>query len=273
MDLEISHITRYVYEPEANAAALRLKLFPPTTASQRAINWQVTVNDEIVAPIVTDAMGDQIAQFHVYQPVETLEISAKGRVKTADLAGVLKNLPQATPSALFLRSTELTQANERIRDLAARASGDDSLSRLHALSAEVAEAVEYKSGATEPSTSASEALSSGVGVCQDQAHVFIAAARSIGIPARYVAGYLFDQSGENERADETHAWAEAFVSGLGWIGFDITHQLCPTDAYVRLSAGFDADDAAPIRGSIVGETEEVLTAEVFVQQASTQSQQ
>ena len=114
-----------------------------------------------------------------------------------------------------------------------------------------------------PPSTAAEALAQGAGVCQDHAHIFIAAARALGVPARYVAGYLAPNF---EGAHETHAWAEAYVGDLGWVGFDPANRQCPTDAYIRLCAGFDAADAAPVRGAVSFGAGEALDVQVEVAQ-------
>ena len=276
MRMSIRHLTRYRYEPEAASAALRLRLWPPATAAQRPVSWAVRVNGESVEPILTDAQGDRIGLWHAHAPVAGIEIVAEGTVETADLAGVLKELPQHARPGLFLRETPLTGPSETIRELATRvasgAADGDALARGHALSAAVHDAIDYRPGVSDAGTTAAEALALGAGVCQDQAHVFIAAARAMEIPARYVIGYLHDPH-RQAPAGETHAWPEAFVPGLGWTGFDVTNQICPTDLYVRLCCGLDAADAAPVRGTIRGEAEEEMAVEIAVRGAASQSQQ
>ena len=272
MQLLITHTTHYAYEPEAKQAALRLKLFPSRMAAQMSEDWQVTVNGKAVEPLLTEATGDQIALWHRHAPVDEIEIAARGTVTTADTAGVLKDLIETVRPAVFLRSTELTEPDDAIHELAAGVTGDDTLARLHALSAIVHEKIHYRPGATDAKTTAAEAVALGAGVCQDQTHVFLAAARSIDIPARYVVGYLFDPESKEESFDETHAWAEGHVPGLGWVGFDVTHQVCPTEAYVRLCCGLDAADAAPLRGTVVGEPEEELSTRVTVAEGVAQQQ-
>ena len=118
---------------------------------------------------------------------------------------------------------------------------------------------------------AGEAFAEEVGVCQDHAHVFIAGARAIGIPARYVSGHLYRREGASEQP-AAHAWAEAWIDGLGWVGFDPTNAMCPDDAYVRVAIGLDYKDAAPLSGSRAGGGTESLFVGVTVSQAQTQSQ-
>jgi transglutaminase-like putative cysteine protease len=130
--------------------------------------------------------------------------------------------------------------------------------------------VDYRVGATSAATTASEALTAGEGVCQDHAHIFIAACRAADVPARYVTGYLLMSDAAPETHDAHHAWAEAWVEGLGWIGFDVANRICPTDHYVRMATALDAYYAAPVRGTRRGGEAERLEVAVLVQQASAQ---
>ena len=121
-------------------------------------------------------------------------------------------------------------------------------------------------------TTAAEALSGGEGVCQDHTHALIAVAHAANIPARYVTGYLqADADGTQHGA--SHAWAELFVPELGWVGFDAANRCCPDERYIRLGSGYDAQDAAPIRGVVQGSTpEEHLEVEVVVANGQQQQQ-
>jgi transglutaminase-like putative cysteine protease len=124
--------------------------------------------------------------------------------------------------------------------------------------------VAYELGASDAQTTAAQALAAGRGVCQDHAHIMLAMARFLGMPARYVTGYLVTGQGASSTA--AHAWAELHVSGLGWVGFDAANGQCPTAHYVRVAAGLDAASVAPVRGSRRGaEGTERLRVEVRVE--------
>lgn len=271
MKLNVHHVTRYAYAPETGQVGLRLKLFPATTTAQKVAGWTVTVNGDAVVPLHTDGAGDGIGLWLQHAPTETVEIAVAGSVETTDAAGVLGGKAEAARPGVYLRQTMATKPNDAIRLLADEIEGADPLGQMHALSSLVRKVIDYRPGATESATTAAEALALGVGVCQDQTHVFISAARVMGIPARYVVGYLDDPDSETP-PDETHAWAEAHVKGLGWVGFDVTNEVCPTDAYVRLCSGLDAADAAPIRGTFVGEVEETMEVDIAVTRGQSQSQ-
>jgi transglutaminase-like putative cysteine protease len=147
---------------------------------------------------------------------------------------------------------------------------------MHALCRAVNEAVAFKP--TDPKSaadgrSAAQALKAGEGGAGDHVHVFLSAARLMGAPARYVVGYLFaPEAKEGTKGAELHAWAEAHVPELGWVGFDTAYRLCPTDAYVRLASGLDSADASPIRGNVFGRTADTAAASVDITETVSQSQ-
>jgi transglutaminase-like putative cysteine protease len=138
------------------------------------------------------------------------------------------------------------------------------LDRLHYLLEAISTRVVYDTDATHTETTAAQAFRAGQGVCQDHAHIFIAATRRIGVPSRYVTGYLHVESEGNFVAH--HAWAESYLDGLGWVGFDPANNICPTERYVRLACGFDAVSAAPIAGTRRGGGGERLRVDVVVRQ-------
>jgi transglutaminase-like putative cysteine protease len=269
MRLSIRHATTYAYDPPAERCALRLRLYPPSFDSQRVISWKVSVNGQQVPALLSTATGDRESIWTAAAGGSEVAIVAEGEIETRDAAGVVKGLKETVRPQVYLRPTPLTGTDKRIEDLAASITGVRALDRMHGLFNAVAEAVAYKPGATSSSTTAAQALKAGHGVCQDHAHVFIAAARVLKYPARYVVGYLL---ASDTKLTETHAWAEAFAPDIGWVGFDPSNRLCPTDRYVRLGCGLDAADAAPIRGNVSGGPKERLSASVDIAQTPGQSQ-
>jgi transglutaminase-like putative cysteine protease len=264
MLLVVRHLTHMRYPQGVAGLALRLRLFPQSFDGQRVVDWQVSVDGRPVGATIPGGYGERFAQWIDRGAREDLEIVAHGQAETSDRAGVVKGLRMACPPAIFLRETPLTIPDEAIRMLGeGLAPGTDTLAGLHALSLRVREAIPYLSGVTSNGTSAAAALAGEGGVCQDHAHVFIAAARACGIPARYVAGYLLASDAAHQQL-ETHAWTEAHVDGLGWVGFDVTNGVCPTENYVRLCSGLDADDAAPVRGIVIGGSAGFVSADVRI---------
>jgi transglutaminase-like putative cysteine protease len=263
MRLSVRHITRYDYETPVQRASLRLRLYPPRFDTQAPVAWRVAVNDTPVEPHFINSVGEGESTWTADGPLRTIEVVAEGAVDVSDAAGLVRGLVDQTRPAMFLRKTLLTEADDAIKTLADVARGADTLGSLHALSNAVRDAVDYITAATAHSTSAAEAFAQGAGVCQDHAHIFLAAARFAGVPARYVTGYL---APDFEGLHETHAWAEAFVPDLGWVGFDPSNRQSPTDAYIRLCTGFDAADAAPVRGAVSMGAGEDLSVQVEVAQ-------
>jgi transglutaminase-like putative cysteine protease len=196
----------------------------------------------------------------------------EGEVETTDTAGILRGGAEPLPPAFYLRSTPLTVADGAIEALAAEnGHGKSTIERLHRLMIAVRERVDYRLGATDVATTAAEALARGVGVCQDHSHIFIAAARHHGIPARYVGGYLWTGV-ETQEYSASHAWVEAYVQDLGWVGFDAANGICTTDAHARVAIGLDYLGAAPVRGTRYGGGAETLTVAVKVEQAGRPGQ-
>jgi transglutaminase-like putative cysteine protease len=135
---------------------------------------------------------------------------------------------------------------------------------MHELAGAVHAAIRYETGRSDVGWSAEEALAAGHGVCQDHTHAFLACARYLDIPARYVSGYLM----MNDRVEQsaTHAWAEAHLPDLGWVGFDVSNGISPDTRYVRVATGLDYGDAAPVSGTRYGSGGERLSVVVQVQQ-------
>ena len=252
MRISIRHETRYDYGEPMGGVVMRLNLMPASNNAQSVQRWAVSVNGKPIERWVVNGYGDSEAIWRAPGRVDSVTVVAEGDVRTIDTAGViLPFIGEARPQ-LFLRSTPLTQISDALTAFAERArSPDGNLASLHQLCDLVHEEIAYRADSTTVETTAAQALVQGWGVCQDQAHIFVAAARSLGIPARYVTGYLHDP----ERPGEDHvphAWAEAHVEGLGWVGFDSTLGSCPIDGHVRMTCGLDAADAAPIRGVMAG---------------------
>ncbi|WP_340264236.1 transglutaminase family protein [Sphingobium mellinum] len=266
MKLLVRHQTIYRYASAAARVAMRLKLVPTNTDAQQVLDWQVSVNGEPVEGFRRNSLGEMEAVWVRHDQLDNAVIVAEGLVETSETNGVMLPGIGGIHPHYFLRETPLTQASAPIRDMAlSLPDGDGVLARLHALSAAVSDAVAYRSGVTTAHTTAAESFALGAGVCQDHAQIFIAGARAIGIPARYVTGYLLAEGGI--ALHETHAWVEALVPNLGWVGFDPSNRVCVTQRYLRLASGLDARAAAPIRGSVTVAGDIWIDADVRIAQA------
>ena len=279
MRISIRHETRYDYAEPAAGAVMRLRLMPPSTTAQTVHSWSVSVNETPVDRWITGGYGDAEALWRAAARLTEIRVVAEGEVTTIDTAGVSRRLKGTVRPLLFLRDTLLTSPSAALQDLAESVrSAAGPLDTMHRLCPAVFEAVRYRPGSTTFETPAAEALEQGSGVCQDQAHVFIAVARLLGIPARYVTGYLRDPERPDDEHDP-HAWAEGWVEGLGWVAFDCSLGHCPVEGHVRLTVGLDAQDAAPIRmvasrgGGAKLSSDVQIAALPLDQQAQAQTQQ
>lgn len=269
MKLKITHRTSYRYEPAVRLVVQSLRLRPSEFEGQRVLEWRIDAGEHAIDAGYVDGSGTCVNMLTAHGPVEVLEIVSAGVVDIADRAGMVRGLRELVHPLAWLRPGPLTRPAEAIADLARSAlagAGRDRLEQGHALAGAVTQAVRYVPGTSDAGTTAAEALAAGAGVCQDQAHVLVAAARSVDIPARYVTGYLY--AGDDMVGGEaTHAWAELHLGTYGWVGFDPANGQCPTADYVRLACGVDAVDAAPIRGRALGMAHETLGLDVQVQPA------
>jgi len=273
MRLRIAHTTTYRYEPAASGVIQILRMTPGSHDGQYVANWQIDVSTDSRLDTHEDAFGN-VTHVLTHGAISDLTIHCEGLVETHDTGGVLKGTDERFPPSLFLRPTPLTDLNPAmtafVREMRAEA-GSDVLGFLHALMVQVYEHMTFDEDPTNSTTSASEAFALKRGVCQDYAHILIACARAGGVPARFVSGHFLRSDGMvNQQAG--HAWAEAFVPDLGWIGFDAANGICTTDAHARVAIGLDYLGAAPVRGTRYGGGNETLTVAVKVDQAGRPGQ-
>lgn len=269
MLIAVEHVTRYRYDAPVRGVVQSHRLTPSVCEGQRALSWAVTVTEGVKGGGFRDGAGDWVQGWSVPGPVTEIAVSVRGLVETQDTSGVLRGHREVVPPMAYLGETVPTRADAALTAMAAAAAGAGSaLSVAHAMAAAVAEAIVWTPDVTAPQTTAAEALAQGRGVCQDHAHALIAVARAGGVPARYVTGYLL--SGEGASGQAGHAWAELWVEGLGWVGFDAANACCPDDRYVRLGSGIDAAEAAPIRGTARSPGVERMDVTVQVTQGQAQ---
>ncbi|AIO70020.1 transglutaminase family protein [Burkholderia oklahomensis] len=296
MRLAIRHISRFQFDEHAAYVLQRLRLRPQSGPCQTVRAWQVTIDGVEPTLGYADGLGNRVDLVRHERDKPEITIVAAGVVETQDRAGILGNVEGYAPPWIFERETDLTRAGDAVRALAdALPIENKSLDALHWLMTEVHSRIAYAPGAQPAPRDAETALQSGVGTSRDHAHVFVAAARALRIPARYVSGYLLTDSSmqriaealhqasgvaqqamqmrrDSDSARETpddaagqpiaamqdaavatqpqsgHAWAEAYIEGLGWVGFDPFMNRCPDERYVRIAAGLDYRDTIPVYG-------------------------
>ncbi|MEY8120652.1 transglutaminase domain-containing protein [Falsihalocynthiibacter sp. BN13B15] len=265
MKIKIAHKTEYVYSTPVVYALQKVRLRPLNSSLQDVLNWDITVTGGKHETQYLDHYQNHVDLFSIEPGAQALSIRAEGTVLTKPENGVLGMVYGRAPLWHFKQPTPQTTPGAAIQAMAQVVSNNTSqLDGLHELSRAILTAVTYQFGVTETNTTAEAALTGGRGVCQDHAQIFIAAARVAGIPARYVSGYLMMNDIVDQ--DATHAWAEAHVDGLGWVGFDISNGISPDERYVRIATGRDARDAAPVEGLRQGAADETLIVSLQVQQ-------
>ena len=258
MRLKINHTSVYTYDEPVQYSLQRLRLTPKTQPGQTVLDWRTTVHGAHVEVGYADHFGNHVDLVSMNADQTTIRIVAEGEVETEDRSGVFGPHQGFVPLWLYLRDTPLTKPGRLVRELARTAEGETELARMHALMATLHQAVDYKAGETATDTTAERALEKGSGVCQDHAHIFCAVCRTLGIPARYVSGYLF-----HEAHASSHAWADAFVEHLGWVSFDPSNRTGATESYIRIATGLDYAEAGPIRGVRSGGGVETMTYSVM----------
>jgi len=301
MILTVRHVTTYRYDRPVRAVIQSHRLQPARFDGQRVLDWRAGIDGARKGGGFRDGAGDWVQAWTMPGPIDSVTVIVEGTIETHDLTGVLRGHKERLSPEVWLRDTAATRADPAMAALADETLPQGSgLELAHALAAAVADAVAYTPGSTEGRTTAAEALALGQGVCQDHAQVLIGCARRRDMPARYVSGYLYSdefgqslgqtqgqtqgqsqgqsqaqgQSGpDGQSQDQTpvptseasHAWAEIWVAGLGWVGFDASNRCCPDARYIRLGSGLDAADAAPIRGIARGDAVEELDVTVAIE--------
>lgn len=264
MRLSITHRTDYAYNAPVPYALQQLRLTPKSRAGQEVIRWAISIEGGKVELEFDDQHNNRVSLVSIDPGNDRILVHCEGEVENSNTTGVIGNHGGFAPLWYFLRPTALTKPGPLLRKLAKDVGDDDDLARLHALSTTILDKVTYESGKTHSGTSAEDALASGHGVCQDHAQIFVGAARLLGFAARYVSGYLFMEDMTNQEA--SHAWAEAHVEGLGWVGFDVANGISPDDRYIRVATGLDYKEAAPVSGMRFGSSVEAMNVTLQVQQ-------
>jgi transglutaminase-like putative cysteine protease len=274
MRIRISHATTYAYDLPPTGVTQLLRLTPRDHDGQHVIAWRIDLSEDCRLHQHEDAFGNIIHSFTAEGPFNTLTVEVAGEVDTQNSDGLVNGAVEKFPPQLYLRETPLTQPDLAIVEFAqtTRSAADTNiLNLLHALMTALNREIAFDTDPTHAATTAAEAFSLRRGVCQDITHIFIAAARTLGIPARYVGGHFYRADGVITQ-DGGHAWAEAHIDHLGWVGFDPANGICTTDAHVRVAIGLDYLGAAPVRGTRFGGSGETLTVAVRVDQARQQAQ-
>lgn len=278
MRIRIDYETKYAYARPARFIVQTLRVTPRSTEGQQVRDWRIETDVDTRLRRSEDAFGNIVHTLYTERPTEVLTIRVTGEVATNDTGGVLRGGPERLSPLVYLRDSPLTHADAALREFTDKVDGPnasgrgDTLTRLHRLMAAIHEQVAFMVGSTTADHTAADAFAQRQGVCQDHSQIFIACARRMGIPARYISGHLHRTDGLIDQ-DAAHAWAEAFVPDLGWVGFDAANGIAPTLHYVRVASGLDALGASPFRGTSYGGGPETMTVALRVRQMQQTQQQ
>ena len=247
MKLHVFHETSYRYDQPVRRSIQMLRMTPPKTQRQRIVNWHLDMPGK--ATQWTDAYGNLCHCLVLENASQDIVLRARG---TVELLESDQGEPEGVvPHTVYLRPTASTSVDTAIQtfiDPFKATVKSRPYMGLHDVMLALLERMPYETGITHVGDSAAQSFAKGKGVCQDHTHVFLACARFLGVPARYVSGYL--HSAQNEQV-ASHAWAEAWV-GNRWIGYDVSNSTDADQGHIRLAHGLDYEDASPVRGMRIG---------------------
>lgn len=268
MRIKISHSITYAYDEPVRQLTQILRLTPRDHDGQHVMSWRIEPNIDGRLRAGQDPYGNIVHTFSADGSISSMSIQVDGVVETIDLAGIVRGAIERVPPDVFRRDTLLTAPDDALREFAVMATRDDAapLAKMHALTEALHAELACDRSGKRTGVGAAAAFTAREGIPQDLAHVFMTCARQLGLPARYVSGYVA-ASDALPLAEGAHAWAEVHLDDYGWIGFDCANGLCPIDTHVRIAAGLDFADAAPVRGARKGGSGENLAVSVTARAA------
>lgn len=266
MRLSIDHHTSYRFSVPQSRVVQLLRVTPGDFAGQTVIDWRIDVDCDARLRTGQDGYGNPTTMLYIDGPVENVGLTVRGEVLTEDQAGVVRGAHEPLPPLYFLRETPTTGISHAVRAFAGRIGGNDALERVHMLNTLVGGAIAIAAGRGTVGRSADDALASGQGSTRDAAHLLIAAARALDMPARIVSGHSLNGPDRGNRRS-AHYWAEVHVDRLGWVALDPSSGFSPDESYVRVAVGLDAYDATPVSGTRTGGGVEELDVAVHVEPA------
>jgi transglutaminase-like putative cysteine protease len=284
MNYFVRHLTKFTYKSEVSESIMETRMHPRSDQSQRCLTFQLSVMPRCRVFSYRDHHANHVHHFDIPGPHTQLVIVAESLVETQPHTELPQSLPESAWEELdrqvaegdfweMLLPSEFATPTPALKELASGLDlrrKDDPLTVLRSLNRQLYEHFDYKPKSTRADSPIDHALRSKAGVCQDFAHIMITLLRTeLRIPCRYVSGYLFHGGGAHDRSEAaaTHAWVEAFLPELGWVGFDSTNDLVAGDRHIRTAIGRDYADVPPTHGIFRGRTKSELTVAVRVTQS------
>lgn len=280
-DFRIRHITKYSYPSPVIDSANQVILFPLEDALQEVKKHELIITHNPPVEIFSDYFGNRVGLFSVIKPHTELTIESilEVIVHEASLPATDNPVPAQWENLGLIREQypymdfmlpELCESYDEIFAIVKSLLNDSStpFSIARQLSNFVYQQFEYKKGITSVETKVDEIWKLKAGVCQDFAHVLLVMLRIVGIPARYVSGYICPKNQELRGAGATHAWVEAYIPFHGWIGLDPTNNCIAGDRHVRLAIGRNFTDCTPVKGTYKGSSQHTLEVSVIIDNGS-----
>lgn len=280
---QVRHVTRFRYENNVSENVMEVRKCPLSRENQRCMSFNIRVSPKAKLSEFKEYMGNIVHNLDIPHPHSEVTLTAESLVEVRIPAELpdkldvsvwkeLKALDSRTEFLEFLLFSPLVQATDDLRALYQELKPqeeEDPFSFLKRVNAEISKRFDYVPSSTQVNSSAEEALQERKGVCQDFSHVMIGLGRMAGIPCRYVSGYLYHSEECDDRScdDTTHAWLEAYLPSLGWIGFDPTNNLLTSDRHIVTALGRDYKDVPPTRGVYRGFSASELSVAVQVNPA------
>lgn len=281
----VHHVTRFRYSAPITESIMEVRIQPRSEGSQRCLDFRLHTSPKSQIMAYRDEWSNRVHHFDVPNRHTHLTITAESIVEVMPL----QELPEALPPSAWdeldtitaddlywdlLKPSRFIQASKLLDELITELDikrRDDPLTVLTTINTAIYKTFEYAKQNTRVDSPIDDALKIRRGVCQDFSHIMIALARELGIPCRYVSGYLFQRGDQQERSTDgaTHAWVEALLPEIGWIGFDPTNNMLARERHIRVAVGRDYGDVPPTRGTFRGKAESELSVSVRVYPTET----
>jgi transglutaminase-like putative cysteine protease len=277
----IRHVTRYRYSAIINESVMEVRTQPRSELSQRLVSFELAVTPKARALSYGDYLGNMVHTFDIPGAHRQLTITARSLLKIDPLPTIPERLPMDAWDALdairtsgeqwdWLVPSQMTEPSTWLRDLEREVALPgraeiDPLTAVRRLNEALYGSFSYTPNSTNVDSPMDDALRTRRGVCQDFTHIMLAITRGMGIPARYISGYISRRRASDRAADDaTHAWVEVFLPTLGWVGFDPTNNTIADEWHIRVAVGRDYKDVPPTRGTFKGKAESALDVAVQV---------
>jgi transglutaminase-like putative cysteine protease len=270
--LAVVHLTDYRYPEPAWDSFNEARLFPTDDHCQNLLSFELALTPDAVVRSHVDYYGNRVHQFHITEAHRRLSIEARSSVVTyprpAPMPVAMDSLIELRPRFFEYLAPTRRVPLDRDWGAAMRApalpGGGDLVEYLSGLTRHLHGFFTYRQAVTEIDTPIADFVAARAGVCQDYTHAMLAVARMLGIPARYVSGYLETSPGLSLGSDASHAWVETYLPGSGWVGFDPTNGVLVGQTYIKVGHGRDYDDVPPVKGLRRGGGTETLRVAVSV---------